>query len=233
MNLLFLCMTAFVLLFILRGYKKGLFKSAASAIGVVLAVILTAILSPIVNTILCDYTSLDENISSEITKKLELQFDDTYELTRNDEMALLDELPLPENIKDVLIANCNDEGYISAGVSNIFEYISYSITDMVMRGIAYLLTYLVVMIIVKIIIHLMNIASYIPIVKGINKFGGAVFGACESVIFIWIFMAVITLFSVYDWASKILELTDESVVLTWLYKNDIFLNFIIDILGRI
>ena len=232
MNLLFLCMTAFVLLFILHGYKKGLFKSAASAIGVVLAVILTALLTPLVNTILCDYTNLDENIKSEIAEKLQLP-DDAYEMTRNDEMELLDELPLPETVKNMLIANCNDEGFVSAGVDNICEYIAVSLTDMVMSGIAYLITCMVVIIIIKIIIHVMDIASYIPIVKGINKFGGAVFGACEAMIFIWIFMAIITLLSVFEWASKIMEMTDESVVLSWLYKKDIFLNFIIDILGRI
>ncbi len=216
MNLLFLCMAAFVLLFILHGYKKGLFKSAASAIGVVLAVILTAFLTPLVNTILCDYTNLDENIKSEIIQKLQLDSD--YEMTRNDEMALLDDLPLPEVIKDMLIADCNDEGFISTGVDNVFDYIAVSLTDMVMSGIAYFLTCIVVIIIIKIIIHLMDVASYIPIVKGINKFGGAIFGACESVIFIWIFMAAVTLLSIFEWASKIMEMIDESMILSWLYK---------------
>lgn len=43
MNLLVLGIAAFMLLFMLRGYRIGLFKSAAGAIGIVLAVFLTAL----------------------------------------------------------------------------------------------------------------------------------------------------------------------------------------------
>ena len=49
MNLLVLGILAFILLLVFRGYRKGFFKSAASAIGIVLAVLLTAILYPGVN----------------------------------------------------------------------------------------------------------------------------------------------------------------------------------------
>lgn len=232
MNLLFLCAVALVLLLMLRGYKKGLFKSAASAIGVVLAVILTALLTPFTDTILCDYTEIDENVQEMIIEKLQLP-EDVEELTRNDEMELLDEINLPENVKNWLIENCNEEGYISVGVNNICEYIAKSLTDMVMRGISYLLTCIIVTIIIKIIIHLMNVASYIPVVKGINKVGGMVFGISEAVLFIWIFMGIVTLLSVFEWAAQVLELIDENAALSWLYKNDIFLKFIVDILERI
>lgn len=39
MNLLVLGILAFILLLVFRGYRKGFFKSAASAIGIVLAVL--------------------------------------------------------------------------------------------------------------------------------------------------------------------------------------------------
>ena len=64
MNLLVLGIAAFMLLFMLRGYRIGLFKSAAGAIGIVLAVFLTALLYPGVNKLLCEQTALDETIKN-------------------------------------------------------------------------------------------------------------------------------------------------------------------------
>lgn len=70
MNLLVLGIAAFMLLFMLRGYRIGLFKSAAGAIGIVLAVFLTALLYPGVNKLLCEQTALDETIKNNIIKNL-------------------------------------------------------------------------------------------------------------------------------------------------------------------
>ncbi len=72
MNLLVLGILAFILLLVFRGYRKGFFKSAASAIGIVLAVLLTAILYPGVNKLLCQYTVLDDVIEQKIIEKFEL-----------------------------------------------------------------------------------------------------------------------------------------------------------------
>ena len=72
MNLLVLGIAAFMLLFMLRGYRIGLFKSAAGAIGIVLAVFLTALLYPGVNKLLCEQTALDETIKNNIIKKLKI-----------------------------------------------------------------------------------------------------------------------------------------------------------------
>ena len=58
MNLLVLGIAAFMLLFMLRGYRIGLFKSAAGAIGIVLAVFLTVLLYPGVNKLLCEQKNL-------------------------------------------------------------------------------------------------------------------------------------------------------------------------------
>ena len=105
MNLLVLGIAAFMLLFMLRGYRIGLFKSAAGAIGIVLAVFLTALLYPGVNKLLCEQTALDETIKNNIIKKFELP-QETEEITRNQEIELIDKLDLPTGVRDWLIENC-------------------------------------------------------------------------------------------------------------------------------
>ena len=232
MNLLVLGILAFILLLVFRGYRKGFFKSAASAIGIVLAVLLTAILYPGVNKLLCQYTVLDDVIEQKIIEKFELP-EGTKTATRNEEIDTIENLDLPDNVKGWLIANCNGETFLESGVDNVCSYIAKSLTAMVMRGISYVLTLLVLLLLLHILIMVLDVANYIPIVKSINKAGGAIFGAGQGILIVWIFMGIVTLLSTFSWAYQVMQMIDESPLLAWLYKKDIFLKIIVDILEKI
>lgn len=232
MNLLVLGILAFILLLVFRGYRKGFFKSAASAIGIVLAVLLTAILYPGVNKLLCQYTVLDDVIEQKIIEKFELP-EETKTATRNEEIDTIENLDLPDNVKGWLIANCNGETFLESGVDNVCSYIAKSLTAMVMRGISYVLTLLVLLLLLHILIMVLDVANYIPIVKNINKAGGAIFGAGQGILIVWIFMGIVTLLSTFSWAYQVIQMIDESPLLAWLYKKDIFLKIIVDILEKI
>ncbi len=232
MNLLVLGILAFILLLVFRGYRKGFFKSAASAIGIVLAVLLTAILYPGVNKLLCQYTVLDDVIEQKIIEKFELP-EETKTATRNEEIDTIENLDLPDNVKGWLIANCNGETFLESGVDNVCSYIAKSLTAMVMRGISYVLTLLVLLLLLHILIMVLDVANYIPIVKSINKAGGAIFGAGQGILIVWIFMGIVTLLSTFSWAYQVIQMIDESSLLAWLYKKDIFLKIIVDILEKI
>lgn len=223
MNLLVLGILAFILLLVFRGYRKGFFKSAASAIGIVLAVLLTAILYPGVNKLLCQYTVLDDVIEQKIIEKFELP-EETKTATRNEEIDTIENLDLPDNVKGWLIANCNGETFLESGVDNVCSYIAKSLTAMVMRGISYVLTLLVLLLLLHILIMVLDVANYIPIVKSINKAGGAIFGAGQGILIVWIFMGIVTLLSTFSWAYQVIQMIDESPLLAWLYKKDIFFN---------
>ena len=232
MNLLVLGILAFILLLVFRGYRKGFFKSAASAIGIVLAVLLTAVLYPGVNKLLCQYTVLDDVIEQKIIEKFELP-EETKTATRNEEIDTIENLNLPDNVKGWLIANCNGETFLESGVDNVCSYIAKSLTAMVMRGISYVLTLLVLLLLLHILIMVLDVANYIPIVKSINKAGGAIFGAGQGILIVWIFMGIVTLLSTFSWAYQVIQMIDESPLLAWLYKKDIFLKIIVDILEKI
>ena len=232
MNLLVLGILAFILLLVFRGYRKGFFKSAASAIGIVLAVLLTAILYPGVNKLLCQYTVLDDVIEQKIIEKFELP-EETKTATRNEEIDTIENLDLPDNVKGWLIANCNGETFLESGVDNVCSYIAKSLTAMVMRGISYVLTLLVLLLLLHILIMVLDVANYIPIVKSINKAGGAIFGAGQGILIVWIFMGIVTLLSTFSWAYQVIQMIDESPLLAWLYKKDIFLKIIVDIFEKI
>lgn len=232
MNVLLLEVLAIILLFVARGYKKGFFKSTVSAIGIVLAVFLTVLLYPHVDKLLCRYTGMDEAVRSSIEKRFDFG-EDAEKMTRAEEMKVIEALDLPENVKTWLIENSNTDTYVRLGIESFSEYLAVYLTDIAMKGISFALTYIVLLVCVYIFVGLSDIASNIPIVRGIDRLGGMVFGAAQAVLIIWAFMIIVTLFSSFEWAGKIMKMIDESSLLLYIYKKNIFLKFVVDILTNI
>lgn len=112
-------------------------------------------------------------------------------------------------------------------------YVVDYLTDMVMNGLSYLLTIFVVLLLVLIALALSHVLSGIPVVGGLDKAGGLVFGVAQAVLCIWIAMVLITFLSAFSVASQMLEMVHDSKALTYLYDKNIFLKIVIDILGDI
>lgn len=107
------------------------------------------------------------------------------------------------------------------------------LTDMVVSGIAYITTVLLVALGLIIALALSNLVSVIPVVGGIDKTGGIVFGFAQSILIVWGLMLVITLFSAFSWGTDMMKMIDESKILTFVYKKNIFLKIVVDILDNI
>lgn len=232
MNLLLLIVAATVFLFALIGYKKGLFKSAVSAIGIVLAVFLTSILAPYMKGLLCDKTEIDEEIKTQIETRFQLDTGD-MEMSRVEEMKLLEKIPLPENVKEWIIESGNKEIYDKLNVKGFSDYVATYLTDMVMKGLAYIITFAVLMLIIHIFINLADIVTNIPILNGINKVGGVLFGCVQALLLVWMFFIILTFLSAFEVGVNMMKMIDESSVLGYIYEKNIFLKFIVDILGNI
>lgn len=229
MNIVFLIVAATFILFMFIGYKRGLFRSVASTIAIVLAVFLTSAIYPAVNRALCDHTRLDDTIKEMIIEKFDLKVEEV-DLPKSVQMEKLDEMNIPESVKELIIENSNKTTYAEAGVNGFFDFAAQYLTNMVMKGIAYVLTFFVIMLFLSIGIALSNIATGIPIVNGINKLGGTLFGMAQAFLAVWIFFVLITMMSAFDWGSFLMKSVESSSLLTWIYEKDIFLKIIVDIL---
>ena len=107
------------------------------------------------------------------------------------------------------------------------------LTDMVISGIAYAVTVVLVLLFVLIALALSGIVREIPIVGGIDKFGGIVFGFVQAAFIVWMLMLVITFFSVFSWGADMMKMIDDSSILTFVYKKNVFMKIVVDILGNI
>ena len=59
------------------------------------------------------------------------------------------------------------------------------------------------------------------------------FGLAQGILIVWLLMLIITFLSAFSWGNEMMAMIDESAILSYAYKENIFLKFIVDILGNI
>ena len=231
MNLMLLACAAILLLCGLIGYKRGLIKSAMSAVGIVGAILIANLINPYVKTVLCEHTQVREIVRQKIEENLNTNFEQKMDSVYEKE-DYLEQTDLPEIVKNYIRSNADinkKQVDLSGYINSITDYL----TDMVMNGISYVTTAAVLLLIVIIALALSEILSGVPIVGGLDKAGGLIFGLVQAFVIIWLLMLVVTFMSAFDWGAQLMDMIQKSDVLSSLYNKNIFLKIVIDILGDI
>lgn len=232
MNLVLLSFAALMLMCMLIGYKRGLIKSVLSVVGIVGAMLLANICYPYVGGFLKEHTVIADIVRGKIAgfvgEEEINEADDVY-----DKEMYVENLKVPEMVKNYIRSGDYDDTENKADIRNYAGYITDYMTSMVISGISYTISVLTAMLILLIAFSVSGILTEIPIVKGIDKVGGLVFGMAQAVLITWIAMIVITLLSAFPWGTDLMKNIDDSIILTYIYKNNYFLKIIVDILSNV
>ena len=76
------------------------------------------------------------------------------------------------------------------------------------------------------IVFSLGIVSHLPILHGLNKTAGLLLGFAEGVVLVWIFFVVITVCASTSAGGQLLKMTAQSSILSWLYRNNLLLNWL-------
>lgn len=232
MNLMLLSATAVVLICVLVGLRRGLIKSAVSAVGIVGAIVLANICNPYVGDFLCKHTEIRNVVHNKIENNLGLE-DAKDRLSVYEQEDYIEKLNLPEIVKDYIRSGDKKNPGGKDNTEKYLDYVTDYLTDMVMNGIAYILTVVIIGIVLLIALGISNILSGVPVIGGIDRAGGAVFGLAQGILIVWLAMLVITFLSAFTWGNQMMSMIDENDVLSYVYKKNIFLKIVVDILGDI
>lgn len=101
------------------------------------------------------------------------------------------------------------------------DAVSGYLAEQILQALAFLLTLILVGVLIRGIVFSLGIAARLPILRGINKLAGLVFGFGEGLVIVWIFFFVITVFATTDWGRNLMSMVWKSDMLTWLYKENI------------
>lgn len=232
MNKLLLVVAVIFIVSIVVGYIRGFLKIALSLGITIVSILLVGAITPHISGWIQKSTSIGEKVQNKITSMFEvpdgtsIEALSAIELPREEQISAIEGARLPKVIQDMLLENNNHEAYEALGVTNFVDYIGAYITKLIADIIAFLVAWIAVIIIARVLMGVIGIIGKIPVIGGVNKIAGAVVGAGTGLIIVWILFILVTL--LYSTTVGQACMTDivASPILTKLYEGNVLMKYI-------
>lgn len=204
-----------VMLFcIFFGYKRGLINVAVKIVAIILSIIFTLIFYRAIATMIINCTTIDDKICNVIYEKI----NDVDFTNINDEAK-----------ENNAILKISDK-YISEAINNSKNDVAYYVAEQLTITIIQVLSFVIVLIIVRIIFIGLNaitdIIGNIPIIKQFNIFGGIVYGIIEGAIIVNLVFAVLYILNPICLDGKIEKNIEKSKLGSIIYENNVIVDVV-------
>lgn len=212
---------------ILYGHYKGFIRLSVSALAMVITFTTIHLAMPHITSWVKNETLIYEQIRGGVEKAAGL--DELSDLTMDHEAEnkVIEALGLPQKIRKALEDNNTGETYRIMGVTLFRDYVSGYLADMILKMAVFVVLFLTIYIILHLLVLWLDLIARLPILSGINKISGALLGAAEALIFIWIGCLLLTAFSGTAPAAAALKQVEASKWLSYLYDHNLLLNFVV------
>ena len=206
-NIISHLITIFVILFfvfsIRRGYQLGFFKKVLSIASLIIAIVLTKNLTPTVVLLIKDYTNIKSTISSAL-----------YNVFKNSNS--FDSISI-EGIQNIFnLGNMNE---------SIQDFISNTVTEGILTIFCGIITFISLMILLKIIFRLLDFIDFVPVIGQLNKVLGGGLGLIEAIFLLWIAFSIIKLLTIIPQVKIVEDYINNSIITTSIYNNNAIYNF--------
>ena len=253
MNWLLIGVGVIFLIGMVIGYVRGFVKIIVSFGVTVATVILVITVTPQVADALKKYTPIDDMIQKKMVSMMtpdigDIDFSGTelegvdiessgitmeeikeklgdIEIPRQKQVEMLEAADIPALFKNGLLENNNSEAYKVLKVKSFPEYVGAYLSDIIIKMVAFLLTFIIITILVRAVIFALDIITALPVIKGLNRFAGILVGMLIALIVVWIGLFVITLIYNTQIGQECFKWIGESDLLTFLYDKNIILEF--------
>jgi len=212
--------------FIIRGYKRGFLRIVVTFIGMIIIIAAVKRATPYVSEYLINNTKAYEKIQEKVTEKFSeanQQYDNT--IVEN-QTKTINSYEIPDVLKDNLILNNTKQMYQTLLVSMFEEYVSAYLAKTAVKAMSFVILFVVLIIAFNVLLKIVDIISKIPVIKGLNKFAGAILGCSEALIIMWVFFFFAVMFIGNDSGSKLLQMIADSKFLSFLFNSNILMNVI-------
>jgi len=216
MNWMLVIVLVIIILNALTGLKVGLTKILFSLFSFIIAMAISVWISPVVNNMLKN----NEKFYEKTKQKMEAILFEGLENTDGID-ELIGELPLPKSIKESLIKNKSQKE------TNAKSYIAAHVTDIALKAMSFIISFVVVFIGLWVISIALNIISKLPILNQINKLAGLLVGGLQGLVVVWIIFTTVTMFSGTELGSTAFKQIESSSILSFLYDKNILTNVVL------
>lgn len=151
----------------------------------------------------------------------------TGQLTKIEQTELIEHLPIPEALRDLLLDYNNDEGYRSLGVTGFADYLVHFLATVILNVIAFVAAVILVQILLHLVIGALDILAHIPLIGGLNRLLGLILGLVQALFFLWLFFLILSMTSATQWGLQFMDMVQSSQTLSALYDSNLFLEIVV------
>jgi hypothetical protein len=228
MNNVSIVAAVFFLVCVFAGLRKGLFKSVLSVAGLIASMVIAVYAAPHISGYLEENTQIDEKIATYITERLEFS-EVGQDLSKSIQVSIINELPLPEGMRENILDNNNSEMYDLLEVSGVYDYIAKSVAVVILNTAVFLGLTFLCRLFFFILSRQLGDFTKLPIVRSIDKIGGGCIGFMKALIYVWVFFLILSISSTFEWSKQIILQIQNSPFLKLLYDKNILLDIVGDL----
>lgn len=222
MNWLFLALLLFCILGVIHGARKGFVRMAVSMVFLILVFILSSVLNPYVSSFIKNNTELYRTFTESCSDMIEDRLEESgEELSLSMQVQIIDELPLPKTVKDGLMKNNTEDAYRKLAAEKFADYIAAYVGNLLLCAVAFLISFLLALVIVQIFLHVTDLLTALPVISQINYAGGALLGFVWAMIWIGLFFILAALLSQTAFGQMVQAAMQEGTAVRWFYDHNI------------
>ncbi|MBQ9198685.1 MAG: CvpA family protein [Lachnospiraceae bacterium] len=227
MNILTINVIIIIAVCAVIGAARGFVKAALGVLFSVIALIAAYLLVPLVGAFIINNTGVDEYIEAKVKDRIEKEIVELpVNPNKNEQIDIIKRLGFTESFTDSLLENNNEDAKKLIGAVDFYDYISKYIARRTVNLIAYVITFACLSILFAVINIIMKLAVKLPVLKGLNRLGGAIFGGVLGLIIVWVLFIFVAYMPEKDICVKAMEQIEESGFLSFIYDNNLLVNMI-------
>ena len=212
----------FLIGMVLYGHYRGALKQCVSLGALILTIVLVKIATPYMTVFIKDNPSIRQSAAEAILDAAgwEEPSAENTELPAAQRIAI-ENLNLPQSVKETLLENNNSEFYHMLGVDQFAEYVSTYLADILINAVSSIILFAVVYILIHLVVRWLDLIARLPILYGLNHIAGAVLGLIQGLLFLWIGCFLVGIFSATPLGMTLEEQINASTWLRFLYQYNL------------
>lgn len=211
---------AFLLFFLFWGIHRGFLRILLTTMALVVTVAAAGLLVPWFSGVI-EKTVIGEKIESTITIYVNKTIKNpAVNSAQEVQDTVIDNLPLPKFIKTDFNKNNTPSEYIELKVTSFTDYLKNRLSTLVLNIVAYIILMILIYFLIRILLAISKAVSKVPVIGGINRVLGAVFGLIEGLLILWCLALVLMLLSGTPFGQGAMELINYNAFLKFIYDNN-------------
>ncbi len=237
MNLLEIILLVFLLLCVILGFLRGFVRSLAVFASYFAAIFISFLLLEPATEWAFENTDFYSNISEMCENAMDQLVDRALDteggilpviggLSTLQQAGLVEALPIPEFLKNLIMENNHNGMYEKLGARNFWDYLSKSAAYLILKVCVFFVVFIVISIVLRLLFRFLTRVSRLQGLQGLNRMTGALFGLVTGLVLVWAFFLILIPLSGTEMGMSCYNMIGESRYLATLYDNNLLLSYL-------